>query len=184
MCKVKIRKAIEDDAAGIVKVNTYTWLTTYNGLIPKEVLEKKVQTMSENVIRTRHSLREKSNRYVATIDEKIVGIMSYGKSRNENYANAGEIYSIYVLEECQGCGIGSQLFIKGLQLLFDEGFDDMILNCLEGNPSIKFYEKFGGFKVGTKKDMFDNVELQEDILYFSNIKKIINNKKKSIADTF
>ena len=36
-----IRKAKSSDDKGIIEVNTKTWITTYSGIIPDEILEKK-----------------------------------------------------------------------------------------------------------------------------------------------
>ena len=35
-----IRKAMPNDAKGIVEVLTYTWQTQYKGLLPDEIIEK------------------------------------------------------------------------------------------------------------------------------------------------
>jgi ribosomal protein S18 acetylase RimI-like enzyme len=38
-------------------------------------------------------------------------MLSYGKSRDENYPNDGEIYAFYILQEYQNLGIGKKLFL-------------------------------------------------------------------------
>lgn len=43
----------------------------------------------------------KNNFYVAEVDNKIVGVLTYGKSRNDNYSSCGEINAIYVLSDYQ-----------------------------------------------------------------------------------
>lgn len=169
---ISIRKGNEQDAAGVVEVNTYTWLTTYKGLMPDEILENRVKTMDERVSKIASSIRERDNLYVAVYNDKIVGIMTYGQSRNDNYSDCGEIYSIYVLESYQGLGLGKKLFMIGLKELIDNGFNSMILNVLDGNKAIYFYEKFGGVKVGARQDDFDGTRLTENIMYFDNLKKI------------
>lgn len=169
---ISIRKGNENDARGVVEVNTYTWLTSYKGLIPDEVLENRVKSMDERVLKIANSIREKDNLYIAVDNEKVVGIMTYGKSRNDNYAECGEIYSLYVLDKYQGLGIGKKLFMIGIEELIKNGFNSIILNILDGNKTIAFYEKFGGKKVGSKQDDFGGTKLTENIMYFDNLNKI------------
>ncbi len=176
---IKIRKATEQDARGITEVNTYTWLTTYKGIIPDDILENRLKTMEERIIKTAKAIKNKQDDfYVALIDNKIVGIMCYGKSRNKDYPDCGEIYAIYVLKEYQGYHIGTKLFLTGIKQLKNAGFNNMILNVLEGNPAIKFYEKFGGIKKGFQQELLSDFNLKENIMYFTNLEKIYNENLK------
>ena len=56
---ILMRKAKQSDARGIVEVNTYTWLTTYKGLMPDEILDNRVKTIEDRVSKTANSIREK-----------------------------------------------------------------------------------------------------------------------------
>ena len=169
---ILMRKAKQSDARGIVEVNTYTWLTTYKGLMPDEILDNRVKTIEDRVSKTANSIREKDNAYVVIDNDKVIGIMSYGKSRNEEYPESGEIYSIYILEEYQGLGLGKKLFMIGINELINEGYNTMILNVLNGNNTIKFYEKYCGKKVGEKQDNFGDTILTESIMHFDNLEDI------------
>ena len=169
---IEIRKAKEIDAGGIVLVYTYTWETTYKGLIPDEILENRRNTIEDRIPTTANSIKEKDNAYVAVDGNKIVGIMTYGKSRDNNYPDSGEIYSIYVLKEYQGLGIGKDLFMNGIKELINKGYNNMILNVLIGNKTINFYEKYSGIKVGQRQDNFGTTVLTENIMYFDNLKDI------------
>ena len=167
-----IRKANIEDVEGIVYVNTYTWLTTYKNLIPDSILDERVRTMDERISRVTQDIQNYGNFYVATVDNRVVGMLSYGRSRNKNYSFDGEIYAIYVLEEFQGCGIGKKLFFTGVQALINDGYSNMILNVLDGNKAINFYQKYLGKKVGILEDYFCGFLLREYIMYFEDIKKI------------
>lgn len=114
----------------------------------------------------------------------MVGILSYGNSRNEKYVDCGEINAIYVLDEYQGYGIGKSLFLTGINELINKGYNNMILNVLKGNKTISFYEHFGGKKVDSRFDKFGNDIIEEYIMYFDNLNKIINryNKKRSFLN--
>ena len=56
-----IRKAKEEDAKDIVYVNTYTWLTTYKGLMPDELLEERVKTIDDRVPKIINAIKTKDN---------------------------------------------------------------------------------------------------------------------------
>ena len=169
---ITIRKATIEDAEDFVKVNTATWLTTYKGLIPDKILEKRKLSMSTRITRTIKDIQENNNIYVATVDNQVIGEMTYAYSRNENFLNSGEITSVYVLKEYQGLGIGKQLFLKGIEECINLGFNSMIVNVLKGNNAIKFYEKFGGKKIAQKKENLDGILITEYIIYFDNLKEI------------
>ena len=169
---IQIRKAVVEDAKDVVFVNTYTWLTAYKGLLPDYVLEKRLSTMDERIPRTEYQIRDRNDLYVALVDGRIVGMISCGKSRNDDYLNCGEIYAIYVLEEYQGLGLGKKLFMTAIKDLIDSGYDSMILNVLKGNKTIIFYEKYLGVNVGSRKDEIYGYEITEYIMLFDDIKKI------------
>ena len=98
--------------------------------------------------------------------------MTYGESRNSQYPNSGEIYSLYVLKEYQGHGLGKDLFMLGIKELINKGYTSMILNVLDGNKTIYFYEKYGGKKVSTKQAEFHDIEITEHVMYYENLKDI------------
>ena len=167
-----IRKAKEEDAKDIAYVNTYTWLTTYKGLMPDELLEERVKTIDDRVPKIINAIKTKDNFYVALDGNKVVGIMSYGKSRNQDYIDSGEIKSIYILKDYQGLGLGKSLFMTGTKELLNMGFNSMILNVLEGNDAFLFYQKYGGKKVSEKIDDFGGTILKENVMYFDNLEDI------------
>ena len=170
--KFVIRKAKLEDAKDIAYVNTYTWLTTYKGLMPDELLEERVKTIDDRVPKIINAIKTKDNFYVALDGNKVVGIMSYGKSRNQDYIDSGEIKSIYILKDYQGLGLGKSLFMTCIKELLNMGFNSMILNVLEGNGAFLFYQKYGGRKVSEKIDDFGGTILNENVMYFDNLEDI------------
>lgn len=72
---ILIRKGNENNARGVIEVNTYTWLTAYKGLKPDKVLENRVKTMDERVTKIADSIRKKDNLYIAVDNGIFVVIM-------------------------------------------------------------------------------------------------------------
>lgn len=172
-----IRKANVEDSRGIVEVKMSSWLTTYKGLMPDEVLKNRKDTIEERIPRTESQIREYNNIYVAVDNDRVIGTMSYGESRNEKYKEHGELNFIYLLDEYQGYGIGKKLFMTGIKELIDMGYNSMILNVLEGNKTIGFYEKYSGKKIEQKEEVFYNTPLVENIMLFEDLNKIYEDNK-------
>ena len=125
----------ETDFSAISQVYYQTWQDAYRNLIPKSFLEKL------DPQKTWHPETRADHTFIAVSDDqKIVGVISYGPSRKSTYKNFGEIYSLYVLPDWQGLGIGQQLFEKALaQLKMD--FENIYLLVLKNNiPAQKFYQ--------------------------------------------
>lgn len=172
-----IRKANVEDSRGIVEVKMSSWLTTYKGLMPDEVLKNRQDTIEERIPRTESQIREYNNIYVAVDNDRVIGTMSYGESRNEKYKDYGEINFIYLLDEYKGQGIGKKLFMTGIKELIDMGYNSMILNVLEGNKTIGFYEKYSGKKIDQIEEIFVNTPLVENIMLFEDLNKIYEDNK-------
>lgn len=90
----EIRKANTSDALGISIVNVYTWKLTYAGLIPDEVIDKRIKELKFLAEKKRATMEIDNDFIVATVDNTIVGFCSYGKSRNELFNKSGEIKAV------------------------------------------------------------------------------------------
>ena len=172
-----IRKANINDAEAIVDVSTKTWITTYKGLLSDKILEDRIKTTKDRKINLEKTIQENNNYYVAIVENKIIGFVSYGKSRNKKYENYGEINAIYVLKEYQKLGIGKALFLKGIESLVNLGFEKMILNILDGNKTINFYKHFGGEVIDERCDYFGTELIKENIMLFKDINNLKSNEK-------
>ena len=47
------------------------------------------------------------------------------------------------------------------------GYDKMVIGCLVGNPSNKFYEHIGGIHI--KQRIFEKLQLPENVYYYDSI---------------
>lgn len=164
---ITIRKAVPADALGIAIVCVYTWQTTYAGLLPDSILKKRISGLKETAERFRKSIAEKENYIVAATEENtIVGFCAYAASRNDDFPDSGEIIALYVLKGFQKTGLGKRLFAAGVQVLREQNFSSMILNCLDGNPSVGFYQHMGGRIAAQRQDKMKDSVITENILYF------------------
>ncbi len=165
--EVVIRKAVAKDALGIAMVQGYTWLTTYAGLVPEEVLRERIQGIPQKAEQWAGELAQGKQGLVAAVGETVVGFAYYGPSLNESFAGDGEVYALYLLQPFQGAGTGAALLAACRRELEKQGYGHFIVNCLQGNPARGFYEKMGGVTVGTRQDALGEGIITEDIWRFT-----------------
>lgn len=123
--------------------------------------------------------KAKDNYLIARDEEKIVGLLSCGKSKNDLFQKSGEIYSINIIEKYQGQGIGKKLFMKGIKELINKGYNNMIINVPQECKSINFFEKYSGIKIITTYDK----KSVNNIIFFDNLNEIYNeNKEKNLIN--
>lgn len=164
---IEIRDAVPGDALGIALVGAYTWKTTYAGLMPHALIDARIDGVINAAKRRRADIERGMGTFVAVEDGVVIGFCMYGKSRNEAYADAGEIAALYVLKPFQGTGVGKALFRAAKEKLVLAGYRAMIVNCLVGNPFCAFYERMGGVIVGQRQDEAQGGHiLTENILLF------------------
>ena len=158
-----IRKAIRDDSYNIAKLIVSGWQTAYKGLIEDKFLNSlSVEAMAPNWERNILSQDEYSNIYVCEENNKIVGVIRFGKPTDNLKSYNAEIHALYVQPTLKRRGIGSQLFECAKNYFIDKNKTNMIIWCLKGNiPSIKFYQKMGGTIVLTRKATVHNIEVEE-----------------------
>jgi GNAT superfamily N-acetyltransferase len=101
-------------------------------------------------------------RLATSSNETFSGFVNAGRGREAPDGFDSEIYAIYLLRAHQGCGTGTALFRVAVQWLAEDGFQNMFLWVLAGNPTRRFYERMGGVELGSK-----TTELGEPLLEVS-----------------
>lgn len=153
---IQTRTALPGDAAQIAYVHVTSWKTTYAGMIDADYL---VQLTPESRFPLWKRVIEESRTnaeeilFVALVSGKIVGFVSGGKNRGGETDYAAELKAIYLLQEHQGRGVGSCLFIEFVLALIRRGYNSMILWVLETNAARTFYERMGGILQSGSKDV-------------------------------
>ena len=173
MNEIVIRKAEVRDALDMATVQSFSWKNAYSGILPADVLDQKIAGIPDYAEHLRVTIPT-TNHLVAEVDSKIVGVSSYSKSRDPNFANVGEIRSIYILPEFQRRGVGKKLFLAGIKGIIELGYDEMMLNALKDNKNaIGFYKEMGGKIVGEKSSIFGSQQVTEVVVKFDNLKNIL-----------
>lgn len=138
MSKITIEPAKADsDFEAVKQIYYQTWLDTYRGQVPDELLASLTPE-------TWHPEKRWQGTQLARLaDGTIVGVCSYGAARLSAFAGDGEVYSVYVLPQFQHSGIGGQLMSAALKALRQD-YHQVYLDVLVSNDSArKFYEQIG-----------------------------------------
>lgn len=169
-----IRKATLADALGIAIVSVYTWKTAYSGLLPEEMLDKRLADLPKMAENMKQQIIDRDNYFVATVDDTVVGFTAFcSPCRNPDYADSGEIGALYCLKGYNGYGIGRALFEAAVKELVQRGHKTMIIDCLRGNPTLGFYEHLGGRVVAEREMVRIDHSRIEDVLFYDNIENLI-----------
>lgn len=159
---MQIRQAKTEDAASIAKVHVDSWRTTYKGIVSEKYLASLSYQDRENFWRERLSASDNSCFVLVAEDgENIIGFAAGGPEGSGDTNFSGELSAIYLLENYQSKGIGSQLFKAVAMRLLQIGIKTMMVWVLAENPSKRFYESLGGEQIYEKVITIDEVELKE-----------------------
>ncbi|MCL2003243.1 MAG: GNAT family N-acetyltransferase [Oscillospiraceae bacterium] len=150
-----IRKALPEDAYEYAACHIETWQSAYRGIIPDEYLANMSTQLEQRAERFKEEMTEQTARfYLSIYQEKVIGKLVIGQSRDEDKPNAGEIIGIYLLEGFWGKGYGRKMLDFALKELKMTGYSEALIWVLEGNHRARrFYEKCGFIFDGAKKEM-------------------------------
>jgi len=139
---ISIRAAVAEDAIAIAHVHFESWRTTYAGIMPDDYLAGLDETLRVKL--WQEWLCGDTLVLVAEQRGEVVGFAHAGKNREAVESADAEVYSLYLLREAQGRGIGRALLKRAASVLQQKGFASLALWVLERNRSRMFYEKCGG----------------------------------------
>ena len=92
----------------------------------------------------------------------VVGVGSCGRvHRNAPLSFEGEIYTLYLLSDWHGQGLGRSMLDWLLQRLRARGLDRILLWVVEANPTRFFYEAMGAKVIARRREPFAGVLLDE-----------------------
>jgi len=161
---LEIRIASKKDIKDVSRVYVDSWKTTYRGLVPDDYLDELSYESTEK--RWIDFLNNKNETfiYVAINDTgEIIGFAS-GKRIEENNVE-GELYSLYLLQECRGLGVGKQLVSAIAKHFKEKGIYSMMVWVMKQNKSgLGFYERMGGKEYIHRNSTFGG-SVVEDVAY-------------------
>jgi len=150
--KIKIEKAIPEDALGITTVLYKTWLDTYPneeiGIKREDVEESYKESFTEKEIKSQQkniaNAPQNQLRLVAKTGDQVVGVSTMIRNENNN-----QLRTIYVLPEFQGKGIGNMLWEEAKRFC-DSAKDTIVQVATYNKKAISFYEKLDFVDTGKR----------------------------------
>ena len=161
---MKIKKANKEGIKDVARIYVDGWRTTYNGLVPDNYLDSLSYEEAEQ--KWLHFLNNENEPfiYIAMNDAgKSIGFASGKSIDDENFD--GELYSLYLFQECRGLGVGRQLVSAIAKHFKEKGITSMMVWVMEQNKSgLGFYERMGGKEYLRRKSEFGGTVV-EDVAY-------------------
>lgn len=156
-----IRTMTIEDTIQVQQVAAASWHATYDGIIPLHVQNQFLKnTYSESMMARRIA---NSILLVAEQQGKVVGFANFTQVDEEGES---ELAAIYLLPEAQGKGIGTALFLKGIEQLMD--VKTVVLTVEKENKIGKtFYEAKGFNVIDEFEEDFDGHKLQSIRMRYS-----------------
>lgn len=142
---VTIRRAKPDDAADIARVYIESWHDTYPGVISSTLLRSMTPRGQTARWRSTISVRNRESVIVAeSAAFGIVGMSSFGPSRDPDLGFDAEVYTLYVDPAFFSRGVGRALLAAAFHQLHENGYDACIIWAHARNTARFFYERMGG----------------------------------------
>ena len=141
--RMHLREATAQDAQLISRMIAASWRGAYQDILDPVYLTRLPEDYWLPTMRT----WLESGRMYAYIAEKNgvpAGCVVYGRGRDEDHADWGEIVSLYVLPEQMHQGVGSSLLEAALSSLRTDGYDRVYLWAIsEYTSGLRFYQQHG-----------------------------------------
>lgn len=169
---IAIRRARPSDAGAIGAVHAEVWRNTYAGVLPSQYLSGLSPfRLGQGYERGILDRREGHAVFVAVasgsdltpgpmgVEAQVVGFVSGGRARRNAIA-AGEVETIYLLEDWRDRAVGRRLMRAMGAHLRAVGCGSAMVWVLKDNPSRWFYERLGGRPAAREMTRFagQNVE--------------------------
>jgi L-amino acid N-acyltransferase YncA len=160
----RLRTARQADARAIARVHVEAWRSTYAGMLPDGYLAG--LSVESHARRWKRMLTPHGDTAVVVEDAEagVVGFGSAGPSRESGRPAAdwsGEVYTLYLLTDWQGRGLGRALLHALFDRLRERDLDRVLLWVVAANPTRFFYEAMGGRVVARRCEPFAGIMLDE-----------------------
>lgn len=164
-----IREATAQDALLISRIIAASWRGAYQEIIDPVYLARLPEEYWLPSMRAWLS-GGRMYGYIAQEDDQPLGCVIYGRGRDENHDDWGEIVSLYVLPEMMGQGVGAALLNAATDALRADGFHRIYLWCIAGNHRADaFYQRHGFIPTTDRVDYRIGSSPVTDILYVSEV---------------
>jgi ribosomal protein S18 acetylase RimI-like enzyme len=143
---IEIRRAEAADAHEISRIYALSWKTGYRGMIPQDYLD----ALSEDYWTPKFQkwLSEGTLRALILSEDSVpAGAIAFGKSREKNLPDWGEVASLYLRPEFFRRGYGKKLMEEAFRFFRENGYQDCFLWVLRENERAQAFYRSLGFRM-------------------------------------
>jgi len=153
--EIVIRKALPEEAYEYTSCHISCWQSAYRGIVPDEFLDNMPAEIARRTERFRQLLSEPDfDSYCVMYGDRMIGLLTFGKNRDEDKPYSGEIGGMYLVGEFWDKGYGGKMMDFAKNELKRMGYDEVSLWVLEENARARrFYERHGFVFDGAKKEI-------------------------------
>lgn len=160
--RITVRSARAEDAAGIARTYVESWRSAYAGILPDPVLvrlspDRQARQWRQAITRPRHG------EFTVVAEAAGTGVVGFGSGgpARAMLPYLGEVYTLYLMPDWQGYGLGRRLMQALFAGLARRGLGSALIWVLEANPSRFFYEAMGGTRAGERTERLWGTDLPE-----------------------
>jgi GNAT superfamily N-acetyltransferase len=149
---VLIRDAQPGDEDAVADVHVRAWKSAYRGLLPAEYLDG--LRPSDRICGYRFGALDADAPHTLLAFDRtaLLGFSTFGASRDQDAADAAELYALYVDPGRWRTGTGRALLLASRERLHRLGYSEAILWVLRGNQAgERFYEADGWRRDGSSR---------------------------------
>ncbi len=142
-----IRAGQPDDAEAIARCHIAAWRDTYRPIVAEEYLNN---LSLENHVAKWTTRLQQPDCFTFVAENAIgelVGFINGGRERTGRTDYRGEIYSIYILKDFRGQGIGRGLLRRFSTALLERGITSMIVWAFQDNECRHCYGAWGSVEI-------------------------------------
>ncbi len=159
------QEATAKDAPLISHVFAASWRIAYRGIINDHYLDR---LPDEYWVPTLRAWLESGrlNGLLLLSEGQVAGCAVYGRGRDEDHGDWGEIVSFYMLPEKTRRGYGTALLTEVMRRLRAEGYTRFYLWAIDGNQAAdSFYRRCGFHPTGDKVQYSIGSTQVQDVRY-------------------
>jgi L-amino acid N-acyltransferase YncA len=173
-----IRPATPSDVRMIARIHVDGWKSTYQGVLPDDVL-KKLKYADRERTWMRLVAGGDSGPYVLVAEHPAHGIVAFvaaGPERSDNPVYSTEVYSIYVAENHQRSGIGRSLLQYVAQIMSENGQQGMLAWAFADGPTNEFFTRLGAEVADARSRTFGEVSIAETAFGWPDIRRLLEDE--------
>lgn len=144
---ITLRDAVEADIPALAELHVTTWNATYRtSRGPSVALRARQWTEIFSNLPRRD--------FVIVLEDRDGRLIGFAAGRPHEGEFAGQLSKIYLRWEYHGLGLGRRMMEESAQRFLERGIESFILFAERSNPTIGFYDRMGGERLGDERGLF------------------------------